>query len=95
MRDLSKFVAALIMTAGLSAAAFAAEGDTERGQTPAAPANTGADNQPNKPPTAMVSPGAKVISKGSKEEEKNAATSDDANNPKPAAPGANDTGNKP
>jgi hypothetical protein len=44
---LSKIAGAVLMSAGLSTSAFAAEADTERGQTPAAPAAAGADNQPN------------------------------------------------
>ncbi len=92
MRYLSKFTFATLIAAGLSANAFAA-GDTEKGQTPAAPAAAGADNQPNKPATAVVSHSATVISNGSKEEEKQAGS--DADNPKSATPGASSGGGKP
>jgi hypothetical protein len=70
----------VIAAAGLSTNAFAA-GDTEKGQTPAAPAAAGADNQPNKPPPPVVSHSATVITNGSKEEEKSSGDM------KPAAPG--------
>jgi hypothetical protein len=89
MRKLSKLTCALLVTAGLSANAFAA-GDTEKGQSPAAPAAAGADNQPDKPATAVVTHGATVISNGSKEEKKGAGT-DKMSNPTPA-PGANESG---
>ena len=72
MRNFSMLTCALLVTAGLSANALAA-GDTEKGQTPAAPAAAGADNQPDKPATAVVSHSATVITNGSKEEEKGAA----------------------
>jgi hypothetical protein len=70
MRTVSEIACAVLLLAGLSAPASAAEADTERQQTPAAPANAGAENQPNKPPTAVMSPSASVISNGSKEEKK-------------------------
>jgi hypothetical protein len=89
MRKLAKLTCTLLVTAGLSANAFAA-GDTEKGQTPAAPAAAGADNQPDKPATAVVTHGATVISNGSKEEKKGADT-DKRSNPTPA-PGANESG---
>jgi hypothetical protein len=40
MTNLSKIAGAVLMSAGLSTSAFA-ESDTERGQTPAAPAAAG------------------------------------------------------
>ena len=87
MRKLSKLTCALLVTAGLSANAFAA-GDAEKGQSPAAPAAAGADNQPDKPATAVVTHGATVISNGSKEEKKGA---DKMSNPA-STPGANESG---
>jgi hypothetical protein len=89
MRKLSKLTCALLITTGLSANAFAA-GDTEKDQTPAAPAAAGADNQPDKPATPVVTPGATVISNGSKEEKKGASV-DNMSNPTPA-PGAKESG---
>jgi|HubBroStandDraft_3_1064219.scaffolds.fasta_scaffold1179544_1 hypothetical protein len=70
MAGLTKIACAIVILSGLPMPGFAAEADTERGQTPAAPAAAGADNQPNKPPTAVMSNGATTIRKGSKEEER-------------------------
>ena len=92
MRNFCRLSCALLVAAGLSANAFAA-GDTEKGQTPAAPAAAGADAQPNNPATAVVSHSATVISNGSKEEEKR--TGSDADNAKSMTPGANNGGGKP
>jgi hypothetical protein len=93
MRNLAKIACAVLLSAGLSAPAFAAETDTERGQTPAAPSVTGADNQPNKPPTAVMSKGAATMSNGAKEEKK--GVPETANNPGAAAPGSDNGGSKP
>jgi hypothetical protein len=82
MRRLSKLTCALLVTLGLCANAFAA-GDTEKSQTPAAPATAGADNQPNKPETPVVTKGAAAISNGAKEEKKGAADT----TPTPASSG--------
>jgi hypothetical protein len=73
VKDLYKLACVVLISAGLLNAAFAA-GDTEKGQTPAAPAAAGADNQPDKPPTPVMTPSAKVMRDGSKEEEKGAAS---------------------
>jgi hypothetical protein len=88
MGNLSKLTCSILMIAGLSGAAFGAEADTE---TPAAPAATGADNQPDKPPTAVMSHSATVIKNGSKEEEKGAGS----NQSQSAGPQPNNGGNKP
>jgi hypothetical protein len=82
MRTLSRLSWALLFVAGLSANARAA-GDTEKGQSPAAPAAAGADTQPNKPATAVVSHSATVITNGSKQEEKGATTPDASKSDKP------------
>ena len=92
MGNLSKLACSILITAGLSGQAFGAEADTEKGQTPAAPAATGADNQPvDKPPTAVVSHSATVIKNGSKEEEKGAGS----NQSQSTGPEPNNGGNKP
>jgi hypothetical protein len=77
MRNLYLLSCAWLVTAGLSGNALAA-GDTENGQSPAAPAAAGADTEPDKPATAVVSHSATVITNGSKQEEKG-ATAPDAN----------------
>ena len=82
MKYLSQLTCAVLIGAGLSANAFAA-GDTEKGQTPAAPAAAGADNQPDKPPTPVVSHSATVITNGSKEEEKRPGAGDNNGSSKP------------
>jgi hypothetical protein len=80
--SLSKIACAALVSGALVAPAWAA-GDTESQQTPAAPGNAGADNQPNKPPTAVESPSAKDIKNGSREQEKRGASQ---------APGTNNSG---
>jgi hypothetical protein len=74
MRHLAKIACASLLSAALSASAFAAGADTEQGQTPGAPSAGGADNQPNKAPTPVMTNGAKIMSNGAKEEEKKAAS---------------------
>jgi hypothetical protein len=74
MRYLAKITCAgLLLSAGVPAFAFAAGADTEQGQTPAAPSNAGADAQPNKGPTPVMTNGAKVMSNGAKEAVKKGA----------------------
>jgi hypothetical protein len=94
MRNLAKIACAvLLLMAGLSAPAFSAGADTEKGQTPAAPSAAGADNQPNKPPTPVMTNGAKIMSNGANEEEKKAASENAGK--EPATPGTNNNGSKP
>jgi hypothetical protein len=81
--------------AGLSAPALSAGADTEKGQTPAAPPAAGADNQPNKLPTPVMTNGAKTMSNGAKEEEKENKTGSENADKEPATPGANNGGSKP
>ncbi len=73
MRYLVKIISAALVSLGLSASAFAAEADTEKGQTPAAPSHAGADTQPNKGPTPVMTKGAKTMSNGAKEAVKKGA----------------------
>ena len=73
MRYLVKIICAALVSLGLAASAFAAEADTEKGQTPAAPSNSGADAQPNKGPTPVMTKGAKTMSNGAKEAVKKGA----------------------
>jgi hypothetical protein len=92
MRNLHKLTFAMLMTAGLSGSALAAGADTEKGQTPAAPAAAGADNQPDKPETAVISHSATVIKNGSKEEEKGAGSG--SANPSQSPVSGQDDGDK-
>lgn len=84
MRSLSKSACGAFLLAALMTPALAA-GDTEPGKTPAAPENTGADNQPNKP-SAAISKGARVMSKGAKETKDEAPTDPDPHSTNGAQP---------